>query len=826
MPMKNLLFFAFIFSTFLSFSQKTKVEGIVLDTLTGEPLPFVTVRFQGTKTGTFTDTNGYYLLDSYYTSDTLVFSLSGYLTVKKHVQQEQNQTINITLPILVSEYGEVTVRAPDELPSTRLHKKVVANKKINNKEKLEAYSYEVYNKAQLDLNNIGDKFKKNKTVSNFKFILDYLDSTDTNNTYLPVILSESISDFYFQKTPKKRKEIIKASRITGIDNLELNQFMGDMYLDVNIYDNHINIFNKSFISPTSYNARSFYKFYLEDSTFIGSDWCYKLRFAPKRKGDLTFIGEMWIHDTTYAVKSFQGRISESANINYVQQLYLEQNFEQVETEVWMMTEERMFVDLNFTKNTKLNGFYGRKYSSRSNFVINKKEDDFFYNSNDAVEVLDSAKIRTDDYWVKHRHKQLSQKENNIQEMVDSLENNRMFTFLKNLVTLAATGYYPIGYVEVGDAFSLVSFNPVERFRIGLALRTSNKFSRRLELGGRLAYGFYDQRFKYGAQIRYNITPKKRGMLSLYYNYDLEQLGQSPTASGVTTTFGSVFNNGPQDKLTFTEKVGFNLEKDLWRDIIVTGGAEWREHTALSRAKFLRPNIQVGIDDTLKKIQTTEFLFRFRWAKNEEFIAGAFDRRSVRSKYPVIAIQGIFGVKDLFGADYNYQKVDLFISHTVKVGLMGRLQYMVNFGRVFGKAAYPFLKVHEGNQSYWLQNNAFNKLNFFEFVSDRYVTVFLEHHLEGLFFNRIPLLKKAKLRTVFSFKATYGYRSNTHNNEMRIPSFIKDFGDTPYAEAGIGIENILKVIRVDLIWRLSHLPEGVQVNNIEAFGIRAKYYINF
>lgn len=824
--MRFLIFILFCNLTFFSFSQRTKVEGIVLDTLTGEPLPFVTVRFMNTKTGTYTDTNGYYILDSYYASDTLMFSLSGYITTNKFVKIEKQQTINLTLPILVSEYGEVTVRAPDELPSTRLHKKVVANKKINNKEKLDAYSYEVYNKGQLDLNNIGEKFKTNKTIANFDFILNYLDSTDSNNTSLPVILIESISDFYFQKDPEKKKEIISASRITGIDNLELNQFMGDMYLDVNVYENHMNIFNKSFISPTAFNARNFYKFYLEDSMFIDNDWCYKLRFAPKRKGDLTFIGEMWIHDTTYAVKSFKGRISESANINYVQQLYLEQNFEQVEKEVWMMTEEKMFVDINFTKNTKLNGFYGRKYSSRTNFKINKKEEETFYNSNNAVEVLDSATIRPVEYWEAHRHKPLSQKETNIQEMVDSLENNRMFNFLKNLISLAATGYYPVGYVELGDAFSLVSFNPIEKFRFGLAIRTSNKFSRRLELGGNLAYGFGDEKFKYGGKIRYNITPEKRGMLSLYYNYDLEQLGQAPNAPGVNSTFGSVFNNGPQDKLTFTEKVGFDLEKDFARNIILTGGAQWREHTALSRTKFLRPNKTIGIDDTITKIQTTEFLFRFRWAKNEEFISGAFDRKSVRSKYPVVVLQGVFGVKDLFGADYNYQKVDLFVSHTAKIGIMGRLQYLVNAGGVFGKAAYPFLKVHAGNQSFWLQTSAFNKMNFFEFVSDRYVTVFLEHHLEGLFFNRIPLIKKAKLRTVLSFKGTYGYRSTSHDNQMRIPDFIKNFGDTPYVEVGIGIENILKFIRVDVIWRLSHLEPGVEVTDIEAFGVRAKYYINF
>lgn len=811
---------------FFQLAQTTRVEGTVTDQVTGAPMPFVSVRFQDTKIGTLTDTLGHYSFETYYASDTLVFNFSGYLRIKKFVRMDESQVIDVMMPVLTTEIEEVVVTAPDEFPSTILHKKVIAHKDINNKEKLEAYEYQVYNKAQLDLNNIGESFEKRDMVKRLDLIMDYMDSAENGTNFLPVILSESVSNYYYRKEPKKKREVVSATRISGIENLELNQFLGDMYLDVNIYDNTLFLFNKSFISPVSNFARSYYRFYLEDSMYIDKYWCYKLTFKPKRTGDLTFEGEMWIHDTTYAVKEFSMNIAPWSNINYVQDLYIEHQFEQVAPEVWMLTQERMITDVKLTKGTDLYGLYGRRFSTRKNFVINKDRPLDFYQSNSTVEIEEGAEHRSDEYWNEVRHIPLSKQEEGIDQMVDSLNTIPYFKMLKNTIYMLTTGYYPIGKIELGDAFGLYSFNQVEKSRVALAIRTSNAFSRRIELGARLAYGFGDKRFKYAASLRFNITPKKRGMLSLYYSYDLEQIGQSPTAAAIGSTFGTLFRTGPLNNLTFVEKTGINLEKDIAKDIILFGGFEWKEYVSLGLANYVKPNPITGIDDTINRIQTTEFTLRFRWAKNEEFIAGSFDRKSVKSKFPIIAIQGIFGFKNLFGADYNYQKLDLFIQHSIPIGVLGRIKYGVNFGYIFGQAGYPFLKVHEGNQSYWLMDNAFNKMNFFEFISDRYVSAFLENHWDGLFFDRIPLIKKAKLRLVTTARAVYGRIDNRHEVEMLLPTFTKRFGDVPYVEVSMGIENILKLGRVDVFWRLTHLEPGVNVTDIKAFGIRAKYVINF
>lgn len=824
--MKHFLLFLLILAPLVSFGQKTKVFGVVKDGLSGDVMPYVSVHYKDSKIGMLTDSAGHYQIDTYYGTDSLVFYSSGYLKITVGVKLDVAQEINVTLPIMVSDYDEVIVVAPDEFPSTILHKKVIANKKINDKEKLESYEYEVYNKVQIDLNNIGDKFKERGIVQRLDLVMDYLDSTTDGKSLLPVLLSENISDFYFKNDPMKKKEFVKATRISGVENLQVNQFLGDMYLDVNIYDNYIYMFGKSFISPVSNSARSFYKFYLEDSTFIDAQWCYKLRFRPKRAGDLTFVGEMWIHDTTYAVKQFKADISPDININYVQGLYIEHHFDLVAPEVWMLTEEKMIADLKVTKKTGVYGFFGRRHSTRKNFKVNEPRPTEFYKTDNTVEMEYGADHRSDEYWAGVRHNPLTVTETGIDNMIDSLSEVRFFKFLKNMIYFVSTGYFPIKKIEIGSAYSLFSVNPVEGARTSFALRTSNNFSRKIELGGRAAYGFKDQRFKYGFTVRANLSQKKRAMLSMYYNYDIEQIGQSSSAASVGSTFGTLLRTGPLDKLTFVQKAGITLENDIKKDIVLYGGFEWKEYVALGKANYLRLNTSTGLHDTINSIRTSELTLRYRWAKDEEFISGAFDRTSVRSRYPIIAIQGVFGIKGIFGSQYNYQKVDLFIEHTTPIGILGRIRYGINVGTIFGSTAYPFLKVHEGNQSYWLYTNAFNKMNFFEFISDRYVTGLIENHWEGLFFDRVPLIRKLKLRLVTTARIAYGQIDPKHTAEMLLPDFTKQFGKVPYVEVAAGIENILNIGRIDVFWRLTHLASGVKVTDISNFGLRARYSLNF
>lgn len=817
--MKKRIVFLFFTLPLFVFAQKTVVRGVVRDKLSHEALPFVNIKFQDTKVGAISDTSGKYHLESYYATDSLVVTFVGYQTKTVFVELGKTQTIDIELETGMGQLNSVTVYAPDELPSTRLFKKVIKNKPINNRERLDAYQYETYNKLELDMNNLGDKFEENKLFNKLGVIMNYID-TNKSGRFLPLLFSESVSDYYFKRNPVKKKETMKANRITGIDNMQLSQFMGDMYQDVNVYDNYIILFSKSFISPIANFGMSFYRYYLEDSTFIGNQWCYKLRFVPKRDGDLTFSGEMWIHDTTYAVKQITGDLSPSANINYVKGMHFEQTYDQVEPEVWMLTKERTIVDFKIAKKSKVLGFYGRKTTFRRNFVINKPYDDAFYDSKDRVEVQEGSNEKDSTYWKQNRGEELNTTEKGIGNMVDSLEKTPFFKSAKNLIFMVSTGFYPAGKLEIGNIYNLVSYNRVEGIRNEISLRTSNNFSRRLELSGKLAYGWKDQRIKYGLGIRYNITPQKRGMLSVYFRNDIEQLGRSAQAKEVGATFGTILRNGPLNKLTFVKKAGFSLEKDIGKDLILTGGFEWKEYIPLGLADYKR-YLPDGSIQKINNIKASEVLLKLRWGFHEEFISGVFDRHSLGSRYPIISFQTILGIKGFLGSNYEYQKLQLDITHKAPIGVLGFLKYDVFAGYIFGKAAYPFLEVHPGNQSYWLQTAAFNNMKYFEFVSDRYVGFFFEHHLNGFLLDKIPGVNKLKLRIVTSARAVVGTLGKQHLSEMILPPSTRSLNWKPYVEVGVGIENIFNMLRIECTWRVTQKYAG-----ISNFGIRARLNFDF
>jgi hypothetical protein len=814
--------FAVILSSFYGFGQARLLEGRILDAKTKAALPFSVVKATPSKKATLSDSAGYFKILLKPNDDSLEISASGYQKTKiDRNLQGANGTLTIYLKSIFIDFKEVTVRAPEELPSKVLHRNLIANKHNNDKRKLDSYAYKLYTKIQFDLNNIGSEIDQNKRIQKLNVLLNYLDSTDSGNKYLPLILNETISKFYYKNKPRERKEVIEAARTTGVENLELNTFLGDMYLDLNIYDNIYTIFGKSFISPIANNSRLFYKYYLEDSSYIDQHWCYNLKFIPKRKGELTFSGSMWIHDTTFAVKKFSANVSPDVNLNFVNDFYFVHEFEQVNQSSWMLSKEKIIADIQLSKGGKLSGFFARKSSHRSEFVINKERDKKFYTSNNTVEVLEGAKKKSKEEWLAMRPVKLSVQEAGIGDMIDSLNTNPYFKRLKNITYLAASGFYQIGKIELGDLYSLASTNPVEKFRTALSIRTSNAFSKIIEFGIKGAYGFGDQAWKYGATFRANISPKKRGILSFYYNYDIEQIGLSPYAIGVGNTFATLFSTAPFDKLTFLKKAGVNLEKDIGKDVILFLGTEWKEFNPLGLANFLRPNTSNGGLDTINQITTTEFKAFIRWAKDEEFISGSFDRTSIRSKFPAISLQGVFGVKDLLGSEYNYQKIELSMEHRAQIGILGRIEYGANIGAVFGNVAYPLLHAIAGNQSLWLMTSAFNKLNFLEFVCDRYTGFYLENHWDGFFMNKIPLVKKLNLRLVTSGRLAYGSLSPRHEAKMLFPDFIKEFDDKPYAETTIGIENLFKFFRVDLVWRMTYLDE-----NTNPLGIRAKFALNF
>ena len=815
-----------LLSGMLALAQTTRVTGRVVDGATGEPLPFVNVGFQDTRISTNTDFDGLFSLDSYYATDSLRATCMGYKATTIKVLKDQAQTVEITLLPATADLQEVVVRYTENSAFAIL-RQVIRNKPANNREKLAAYEYESYNKVEFDLNNITEDFTKKKLFKDFAFIFDYVDSSEAK-PFLPIFMTEALSDVYYRQDPRTRREVIKGNRVSGVENESITQFMGDMYQNVNIYDNFLDLFGKNFVSPIADGGKQHYNYLLLDSNWVGKNWCYRISFKPKHKQQLCFSGEMWVNDTSFAVRRIDAGIEPGTNLNFVQDFRVHQEYNEVAREVWMLTRDELVVDLNplteqgKEKKNPIQGFYGRRTATYRDFKINQPKDDAFYAGVSEVLVdIDPLSLGAD-YWDQHRHVQLTQRENDIYHMVDTMKTIPKFRTYLDIITTVVTGYYVTGPIEIGPYFNAFSFNPVEGSRFRMGARTSDAFSTRVEYEGFVAYGTKDQEFKYGLGGRGFITKEPRQILGAYYTHDIEQLGQSINAFRQDNILSSAFRRTPNTKLTLVDEYKLTYEREWFQGFSTTLLLRYRTLFPRGDLEYLRVRDVVNDPVTVNSIRTSEVAMNTRFAYREKFVSGTFRRVSLGTSYPAVELHTAFGAPNLFDSDYAYEKVVLRVSQRVPLGVFGNMRYAAEGGRIWGTLPYPLLIIHPGNETFYYDDGAYNTMNFFEFISDRYASLWMEQHFDGYFFNRIPLFRRLKWREVLGAKAVLGDLDAKHSDELLLLPIMRRLNDGPFVEANAGVENIFKVLRVDGVWRLTYRDNP----GASLFALRAKLTINF
>jgi hypothetical protein len=807
-------------------AQSTVVKGRVTDAATGEGLPFVNIAFVDSKIGTTTDLEGNYSIDTYYATDSIRASFVGYVSKAFPVRRDRSQVIDMALEPSSVQLQEVVIRPSSENPAFAILRRVVQHKPANNREKLAAYQYEAYNKVEFDLNNITEEFTQKKLFKPFAFIFDHIDSTEAK-PYLPIFMTETLSDVYYRQQPRTRKEHIKGTRVSGIENESVSQFMGDMYQNVNIYDNFLEIFGKNFVSPIADNGRNFYNYYLTDSAYVGRYWCYKIEFRPKRVQELAFQGEVWINDTTYAVRTLEAGIAEGANLNFVQSFHVRQEYDQVGNEIWMLVRDELVVDLNVLPGGKrerkdpVQGLYGRRTATYRDFVFNRLQEEQFYAGAEEVLVIPEQNSTAEEYWEQKRHVQLTAKEAAIYHMVDTMKTIPRFRTYIDIVNTVVTGYYPLGQIEVGPYFTTYSFNPVEGHRFRMGARTSSSFSKRVEYEGYAAYGTTDGVVKYGIGGRGFISKDPRLIAGFYYKHDMEQLGQSSNAFREDNILSSAFRRTPNDKLTMVDEYKAFIDREWFMGFSSRLTLVHRTLFPRGSLSYQRPLADME-PEFISSITTSEVIFNTRFAYKEKYVSGDFTRVSLGTRYPILEVQLVQGVKGLLEGDYQYSKPGVRVRQRIPLGPWGNLQYTVTGSQVFGTLPYPLLIIHSGNETFYYDDLAFNTMNFFEFISDRSASLFLEQHLEGLFFNRIPLFRRLKWREVLGAKVAFGSLSDRHRQEMELLPYMFDLNGGPYAEVSIGAENILRILRVDLVRRLTYLDHA----NAKPWAFRLKMNISF
>ncbi|MFH1321430.1 MAG: DUF5686 family protein [Bacteroidota bacterium] len=811
---KYLPFLLFSLPVF-AFAQQTVIKGKITDAGSNDAIPFVNVYFLGTTIGTTTNFEGYYEIKTTQRVDSISASNIGYHTKTKSLKKGILQTINFQLTASTTQLQEVVI-LPTENPAFAIMRKVIKNKVKNDKRSLSAYEFESYNKVEIGVNNISEKFRKRKIIKKLTAIMDSLQiiAGEDGKPVLPVFISESISKFYYRDNPSKFREDIINSKITGVgmdDGTLLTQLIGTTFQQYNFYQNWLNILSKDFVSPIADGWRVYYKYYLTDSMYIGKHWCYKMEVKPKHPQDLAFQGTIWITDSSFALKQIDVTIGKSANLNYIEKLKIQQELTQIQTGAWLPVKTRVLVDVAEVMKG-WTGMLAKFYTSNKDFKVNDPKDLKFYE--EPIVVTEGALDHVDDeeFWKHQRYDSLSKTELHVYDVIDTLRNMPLIKTYIDIVNIFVNGYYTLGKIDLGPYLFTYAYNDIESHRFQLGFRTNYDFSKKLILKGYLAYGTLDQIFKYSASIRYIPSLKPRTEMGIGRRFDLRQVGLNDDIESNLFLSFSAFGilNQPY----------YGYENNIWfkREIIkgITQKIAFNNYSFDPKFDFC----YLTDEDIIESFTTSELIFETRFAKGERFLQNDNERISLGTKkWPVFTIKYTLGINDVLNSDFDYHKLTLSVSDQIKMGVFGKSYYLLTAGQIFSRIPYPLLEVHLGNETPFYYSENFNLMNYFEFVSDRYVSLSYSHHFQGMVLNRIPLMRKLKWRLLGTANLLYGNTGsgNTDLTNTNQPVF-KTLKEKPYIEFSYGIENILRLIRVEAFHRLTYTnkKEYPGANN---FGIK-------
>lgn len=803
----------FLLTAINGLAQKT-IRGIVKDAHSEEPVPFTSIQFKGTNAGAVSDSAGRFSFSGIeWPADTLVFTRVGFQTYV--LPLKDTSEINITVPMERGTFNEgVVVQSRKIDRGLWLWKKIVEHKPENNRYKYDNFSYELYNKLEADLKN----FKSLKRISNIKPFRPFNEliqkNTDTLEgvEILPTYLTESLSDYYYQKKPLKRREEIKAANTNGIKNESIVKFLGGTDQVFNVYNNYINVFDKEFISPISDNGDFYYKYFVTDTQQIGDSRYFRLLFTPRRAGMNTFNGDCWVHAGTFGIYKMNLSLNKSADINFLEKFSFVQEFKRLSEGDWFVIREKMVIDVSPAGN-KTPGIIGHKTSTYHNILVNDSSVTRKLAENKEQEeiiVLPQADAKNRAFWDTARHEALTPSEQGIIKMIDTLINTPSYQKLTKQVVFLTTGYLDVGNVQLGSAFNWFSGNSWEGFRMRFDVASNKHFNKKLRWHTYLAYGFNDKKFKGEAELFYLPKRSPRQYWYAGYRNDLD-FGQNYYGEISQDNIFSfaIRKPGIPRKFINLEQTKFEFFNELRSGFSTLASVTNKRYSPLMNL-VAAENFEPG----LKRLVSTELALRLRFAFQEKFIESQFFRTSLGSPYPVVEATISKGLSGILGSRYNYTKLLASVSDYIPTPPIGAISYQAYAGRTFGTVPYTFLDIAPGNELYYYNKYAFNMMSRYEFIHDRFAGINYEHNIGPGIFRVVP---KLKFRQFYTIKALWGNLSEANRALNFQPGHsFQTLGNKTYLEVGTGVDNILRILRVDFIWRL--LPKSTINSSVEKFGI--------
>lgn len=820
--------FLFLMSTQL-LAQQVTIKGKVTDAETGEALPYVLVTVYRTPYGAETDEEGNYSFEATLKKDdSISVNYIGYKKIRQPILNISSAMVfNFALEEDDKMMQEIVVTV-HENPAFAIMRKVEKNKDANDPRKLVAYRYDNYSKMELSIDNLGPRMQKKKFMRAISRELAKdsltLEKGEDGKPVLPVLFSETISKVYRNRQgPRSKEEIIavKNDNIGLVSGKLVKPMLYSTFQESNFYLNRINILLVDFQSPIADGWQLLYDYELVDTVFIDGDSCYQIDVKPKNPRDLAFTGTIWIADSSYALKQLDLVTTKQTKLNFVESIKIFQLNKQTSGNAWMPVKTRIELDLSNLTHWKL-GVLARLTTYANNIVVDDPMPDKFFREG-VVEHEDAYdRAREMDTL---RKDTLSTYEKDFRNSISTIRKVRPIKRYVTLANILSMGYWRVGPIDFGNVLALVNNNNIEGIRTSLGFRTNQFFSRKVVFKGYGAYGFHDHIFKYSAGVDYILDRHPWTVMGFEYRYDMDQVGVNAEQLVNNQIFYAFTKNGTMKGPYYNTSTYFYFQTDLSRSITQRVAYRWRDFTpAYPFAYYTGKG-----GETSSTFNISEVILDTRWGKDEfKFIDGN-NRVSLGAKrWPIVTMRNAFGLKDVFNSHFNYYKLNLQVSHNFAMGILGRTYYDITAGKIFGTVPYPILQTFMGNQSYFYSNVAFNQMDYFEFVSDTYAALRFRHYFGGLFFNRIPVIRKFKWGFFVTSNLAFGSMTpknyaltpltDAAGNNLR-PFYTLD--QKPYWEVGYGVENIFKVLRLDFVHRLTYLDHP----NVRRFGIKVSFQLS-
>ena len=829
--------------------NEIRIKGLVTDSVSGEPLPYVSIIVKGTTTGAATDLDGRFSLTvpSSASGKMLEVSYLGYST--KQVPLKSGQSLSIQLAPTGIALNEVVVKPGRERyrrrdnPAVAFVKNVIERRDANDPRNHDYYSYDRYQKMVFAMNDYKPKKHEDGKTGKFDFLVDFIDTLDVGTTILPISEKEHFETVYYRKEPHSEKRLVKGDKSAGVDEVfsrdGIQQFLNEAFREVDIFRNNIPLFLQRFVSPLSSLGPTFYKYYLMDTLEIDGQKCMDLGFVPFNSESFGFTGHLYVTlDSTYFVRRVLLNVPKDINLNFVSHMTIDQTFRREPDGTRLITKDDIRV--NFKLSEKSKGMFAQRLIVYSNHSFEPDTAQLAIFEQPAPSItLKEAYTQTDKFWEENRPQEGRRRNpNTVDKLMAKLRSIPIFYVTEKIVTILVSGYVPATKDEANNKFEFgpmnttISGNAIEgaRFRVGGT--TTPQFHKRLTLDGFAAYGVRDKKMKYDALVEYSFIDRKQyrkefpmHSIRFEYMYDINKLGQQYMYTS-KDNFLLAIRRKRDTRATYLRKAELTYTREHYNGISYSAVLRNKREYATPYAVFDRINAD-GSLTSLDHYDMTELELNFRYGYNEKFYQTRNNRIPITFDAWVFNLSHVMGWKGFLGSSYNYQRTDIGLQKRLWFSAFGYTDIILKAGKVWTKVPYPLLILPNANLSYTIQPEAYTNMNAMEFINDEYASWDVTYYMNGLLLNRIPLIKKLKWREVFCFRGLWGHLSDKNNPAkstglFAFPEGSMTLGKAPYMEASVGIENIFKFLRLDYVWRLNYRDNP----DIQTHGVRCTMRIQF